>query len=153
MKTVKLLLVAVTLAACAFACGGSATDPAANPNANARPTATVTQAPATAASTPDPLATARADYSQTCARCHKPDGAGGTAEDENGKPIKVANLREHGKKDSDAELAEIIRDGHEAMPAFGKRLDEKRINDLVRFIRVEFHGRADAAGPAASPAR
>jgi mono/diheme cytochrome c family protein len=153
MKTVKLLLVAVTLAACAFACGGSTTDPAANPNANARPTATVTQAPATTAATPDPLATARATYSQTCARCHKPDGTGGTAEKEDGKTIKVANLREHGKKDSDAELAKIISEGHDDMPAFGKRLDEKQINDLVRFIRVEFHGRADAASPSASPAR
>ncbi len=151
MKTVKLLVVAFALAAFAIACGDSATS---DPAANARPTATVTQAPATPAATPDEFATVRADYSQFCVRCHKADGTGGPAELEDGKILKVANLREHGLKDSDAELAKYIRDGKDGgMPAFKNRLDEKRINDLVRFIRKEFHGRDVSARPAASPAR
>jgi mono/diheme cytochrome c family protein len=155
MQTVKLLFVAAALAACALACGGSSNEPISA--ANARPTATVTQAPAAnnanPAATPDPLATARADYSQSCARCHKQDGTGGTAELEDGKTVKVANLREHGRKDTDAQLAKIIRDGHKGMPAFKNRLDDQRIEALVRLIRVEFHDRPAGSAPAASPAR
>lgn len=152
MKTVKLLLVAAALAASVVACGNNA---APDPTANARPTATVTQAPATPAATPDEFATVRADYSQFCIRCHKADGTGGPAELEDGKTLKVPSLREHGLKDSDEHLARQIREGGDGMPAFKNRLDEKRINDLVRFIRKEFHGRAAAAGAntSAPPAR
>ncbi len=40
------------------------------------------------------------------------------------------------------------------MPAFGKRLDEQRINNLVRYVRREFHGRtASPASGAATPAQ
>jgi len=150
MKTVKLLLVAASLAAFAVACGDSAGP---DPAVTARPTATVTQAPSAPASTSDEFATARADYSQFCIRCHKADGTGGPTELDGGKTLKVPSLREHGLKDPDAQLAEQIRDGGDGMPSFEKRLDEKRINDLVRFIRKEFHGRDAGAGAPAAPAR
>jgi mono/diheme cytochrome c family protein len=151
MKTVKLLVVIITLTAFAFACGDNA---APEQGANARPTATVKQAPASTAATPDEFTAARADYAQFCVRCHKADGTGGPVELEDGKTLKVANLREHGLKDSDAELAKYIREGTDAgMPAFRNRLDDQRINALVRLIRREFHGRDATAQPAASPGR
>ncbi|HEV3469003.1 MAG TPA: cytochrome c [Pyrinomonadaceae bacterium] len=150
MKTVKPLVI-ITLTAFALACGDNA---APEQGANARPTATVRQAPAAPAATPDEFSAARADFSQFCIRCHKADGTGGPVELEDGKTLEVANLREHGLKDSDDHLAKYIREGSDAgMPAFRNRLDDQRINALVRFIRKEFHGRAAAAQPAASPGR
>lgn len=138
MKTLKLLLVTSALAAVAAACGDNA---APDPTANARPTATVTQAPSAPGAPASEFGAARADYSQFCINCHKADGAGGPFELEGGKTLTVPSLREHGLRDSDAELAEQIRDGGDGMPAFKTRLDDRRIADLVRFIRKEFHGR------------
>jgi mono/diheme cytochrome c family protein len=152
MKTVKLIFVAAAIGLSALACGNSGGP---DPTANARPTATIAPAPATPAAAPDELASARADFAQFCVRCHKADGTGGPTEMDDGTTLKVANLREHGLKDSDAELAKYIREGKDQMPAFGKRLDEKRIGGLVNFIRKEFHGRDAGANSnaSASPAR
>jgi mono/diheme cytochrome c family protein len=146
MKVFKLLAAAAAFAGAAVAagCGG----PAPDPTANARPTAAVRPAADSPAGAPDEFATTRADYAQFCVRCHKADGTGGLAEFDDGKTLKVPNLREHARKDSDEELAGQIRDGGDGMPPFKNRLDEKRINDLVRFIRKEFH-----AGAAAPPPR
>lgn len=159
MKLVKLSLVALALLSFIAGCGG--TETAQNANTNARPAAGATPStagtPAAPAATPDELATAAADYSQFCINCHKADGTGGTVELDEGAKIKVLSLREHGKKDSDESLARQIREGGDDMPAFKKRLDDQRINNLVRYIRREFHGRAPGAGattgtPAAKPA-
>ena len=149
MKPFKLALVAIALVAFVAACDSGTTPP----NTNTRPAATATPAPAT---TPDELASAAADYSQFCIRCHKADGAGGPFELEDGKTLKVPSLREHGKKDPDEHLAKQIREGGDGMPAFQKRLDDARINNLVHYIRREFHGQAatgSTGGASATPAR
>ncbi len=148
MKLLKSIVAtsALLLFLSAAACDNTQT--AQNANANARPAATATPAPA---ATPDELAAAAADYSQFCINCHKADGRGGTVELDEGETLKVLSLREHGLKDSDAELAKQIREGGDEMPAFKNKLDEQRINNLVRYVRREFHGRSVAA-PAASPA-
>jgi mono/diheme cytochrome c family protein len=153
----KLQRIALALfAALPFAAACNSTQTAQNANTSARPAATAaatTPTPAPAA-TPDELASAAADYSQFCIKCHKADGTGGTAELEQGEIIKVLSLREHGLKDSDAELAKQISEGGDEMPAFKGRLDEQRINNLVRYVRREFHGRKTSPAPAAAtPAR
>jgi mono/diheme cytochrome c family protein len=157
MKLVKLSLVAIALLSFVVACDSTQT--AQNANTNARPAAGSTAtpaAPATPAATPDELASAAADYSQFCINCHKADGTGGTVELDEGDKIKVLSLREHGKKDADEHLARQIREGGDDMPPFKKRLDDQRINNLVRYIRREFHGQTPApattAAPAAKPA-
>ncbi|HWS86040.1 MAG TPA: cytochrome c [Pyrinomonadaceae bacterium] len=151
----KLQRIALALfAALPFAAACDGTQTAQNANSNARPAANAaaaTPTPAPAA-TPDELAAAAADYSQFCIKCHKADGTGGTVELDKGETIKVLSLREHGLKDSDAELAKQIREGGDEMPAFKGRLDEQRINNLVRYVRREFHGRTTTA-PAATPAQ
>jgi len=154
MKLLKTTVAtsALLLLLSAAACDNTQT--AQNANANARPTpaantaATATPAPA---ATPDELAAAAADFNQFCAKCHKADGTGGTVELEPGDKINVESLREHGLKDSDAELAKQIREGGDDMPAFKGKLDESRIGALVRYVRREFHGR-NVPAPAASPA-
>jgi mono/diheme cytochrome c family protein len=153
MKLHKIALAA--FAALPFAAACNSTPPA--PNANARPSATAAATTATPApaATPDELAAAAADYSQFCIKCHKADGTGGPVELDEGEKIKVPSLREHGQKDPDAHLAKQISEGGDEMPPFGKRLDQKRIDNLVRYIRREFHGRTTpaATGAAATPAQ
>lgn len=150
MKLHKLALAALVTFPFAAACNSTQT--AGNSNSNARPAAAATPAAAAPrpAATPDELAAAAADYSQFCIKCHKADGTGGTVELDEGEKIKVESLREHGLKDSDAQLAKQIREGGDEMPAFGKRLDEQRINNLVRYVRREFHGRTTPPAPAAT---
>ncbi len=141
MQTFKLLLAACALALFVAACANDAADNRANVNTNARPASTATPAPAAAASsTPDELAAAAGDFARFCVNCHKADGTGGPFELEDGTKLKVPNLREHGHKDPDKHLSDQIVAGGDGMPAFRTRLDEQRINALVRYIRREFHG-------------
>jgi mono/diheme cytochrome c family protein len=154
MKLFKLCLAAFAAVSFAAACASNQT--AQNANSNARPAATpaanTAATPGTAA-TPDALASAAADYAKFCINCHKADGTGGTVEFDEGKPIKVPSLREHGQKDPDSHLAEQIREGGDEMPPFEKKLDAQRIDNLVRYVRREFHGRTGPTGTAATPAQ
>jgi mono/diheme cytochrome c family protein len=153
MRLFKLCLVALAALAFAVACSNNQT--AQDANSNARPaTAATPGAAATTtapAATPDELASAAADYSKFCINCHKANGTGGTVQLDEGKPLKVPSLREHGLKDPDSHLAKQIREGGDEMPPFGKKLDAQRIDNLVRYIRREFHGRTGANGPASAP--
>ena len=155
MKLHKIALAAFAALPFAAACNSTQT-PQDNTNTNARPAATApanTSTPAPAA-TPDELASAAADYSQFCIKCHKADGTGGNVELDEGEKIKVPSLREHGLKDSDADLAKQIAEGGDEMPSFKKRLDQQRIDSLVRYVRREFHGRTTtAATGTATPAQ
>ncbi|HEU4595212.1 MAG TPA: cytochrome c [Pyrinomonadaceae bacterium] len=152
MKTFKLLITAGALALFAAACGNDAADNRAtvNNNSNARPASNATPAPA-ATNTPDELAAAAGDFARFCINCHKADGTGGPFELEDGSKLKVPSLREHGRKEPDKHLADQIVAGGDGMPAFRNRLDEQRINALVRYIRREFHGQTatDATTPSA----
>src|SRR5205807_10601007 len=57
-------------------------------------------------------ADARATYKDSCARCHKDDGAGGTFEEQGLKPLKVPSLRsDHAVKRTDAQIAKQIQNG------------------------------------------
>lgn len=151
MKLFKLCLAAFAAAFFAAACNSDQTAQNANTNARPTPAATTNAAtPATPAATPDALAAAAGDYSRFCINCHKADGTGGKVELDEGKKIDVLSLREHGLKDSDAHLAKQIREGGDDMPAFKSRLDAQRIDNLVRYIRREFHGRTAGAPGAAS---
>jgi mono/diheme cytochrome c family protein len=152
MKLFKLCLVA--LAAIPFAAACASNQNAQNANTNARPTpaASTNAATPAPAATPDELAAAAADYSKFCINCHKADGTGGLVELEEGQKMKVPSLREHGQKDPDSHLSKQIHEGGDEMPPFKKKLDDQRIDNLVRYIRREFHGRTAAAAPAAGTA-
>jgi mono/diheme cytochrome c family protein len=149
MRAFKLTLAAAALLSFAAACGNNATQNQAASNANAARPAANTAATATPAATPDELAQAAADYKNACVKCHKADGAGGSF-DNDGHNVKVPDLRTHGRRDPDKELAEQIAEGGDDMPPFKKKLDEQRVNNLVRYIRREFHGQSAAGAPAAA---
>ena len=154
MRLIKLalLIAAVTLfiAACDSAPN---TNQTANTNAQKTPAAspTATANTATAPSPTDEFAALRPVYAESCARCHKLDGEGGTVE-VLGKKLKVPSLKVgHALKHSDAEFTKQIAEGGDGMPAFKEKLKPEQINDLVRFIRKEFQSGVVTPPAKASP--
>ena len=146
MRFLKVALVLTTFALLFNACEGNSNSNQTT-NSNARQTNSNAQTPsntATATPTPDQFASIRGTFEQFCQRCHKADGTGGEF-DLDGEMINVPNLREHGLRDSDSSLERHILNGGKKMPPFRNRLPPEQIKELVRFIRVEFHGRPAAS--------
>ncbi|HEX7175697.1 MAG TPA: cytochrome c [Pyrinomonadaceae bacterium] len=158
MTTLKI---ALCLAACAMLVAACTTAPESNQmaganNNTARPTNAPAATPTAArpAPTADELAAIRGVYAKECQRCHKPDGAGGVFEEEGLKPLKVAGLRTGSAvRHTDEQLARKISNGDidEGMPAFKSKLTPEQINELVRFIRVEFQSGAAGTGNTNAP--
>lgn len=77
---------------------------------------------------------APATYKSKCAACHGADGKGATAV---GKALGVHDFASAvTQKMSDTELAQIIAQGKNQMPAYGDTLKDPEIKDLVQFIRA-----------------
>jgi cytochrome c6 len=77
---------------------------------------------------------AAAIYKTRCATCHGPDGKGATAI---GKSLGVPDFASpDAQKQSDEELAAIISNGKNKMPAYKKSLKAEQVKDLVAFIRT-----------------
>lgn len=87
------------------------------------------------ASVPCLAQTSAADnYKAKCQMCHGATGAGDTPA---GKSMKARPLNSpEVVKQSDEELAAIIRNGKNKMPAYKGKLTDAEINDLVKFIRT-----------------
>lgn len=144
MKFAKLSFLIAALALLALACGETTTPTNQTAN-NTRPTnAANSNAAASTANTSatpaDELAAARTTYGQICTACHQENGEGGSVTIE-GKKLKVPSLkRGHALNHTDEQLAKVISNGEEGMPAFKDRLKPEEINNLVRFVRREFQG-------------
>jgi cytochrome c6 len=68
-----------------------------------------------------------------CAACHAADGSGNTPM---GRRMNVRDLRSaEVQKQSDEDLANIIRNGKPPMPGFAKSLDQAQIQALVAYLR------------------
>ena len=134
MKLISLALMCVAIGLVVAACTETAT-PTNTSSAAASPSA-----PA-ATATSDPLATARANYAKNCEGCHGPKGEGGLVKVDN-KQIKVPSLKsEHAIKHTDDQIAKMITNGEEEMPAFKDKMNQQEIGDLVKFVRKEFQGK------------
>ncbi|HEX6716282.1 MAG TPA: cytochrome c [Pyrinomonadaceae bacterium] len=133
MKLIALALTCVAIALIAVAC----TETVTTTNTNASRTAA---SPAPSASV-DELAAARANFTKNCEPCHGPNGEGGLVKVEK-KQIKVPSLKaEHAKKHTDDQIAKMITNGEEEMPAFKDKLSPQEISDLVKFVRKNFQGK------------
>ena len=136
MKLISLALLCVAIALVVSACTETATPT----NTNTSRTAASPASPATTA-TPDPLASARTNYGKNCEGCHGPKGEGGLVKVDN-KQIKVPSLKsEHAIKHTDDQIAKMITNGEEEMPAFKDKMNQQEIGDLVKFVRKEFQGK------------
>ncbi len=151
MKLIKLALLIATIALFVIACDNTANTNQTVSTNTTTPAASPSTA-ATAAPTPaDEFAALRPVYAESCARCHKIDGEGGTVE-VLGKKLKVPSLKKgHALNHSDADLAKQISEGEDGMPAFKDKLSREQIDGLVRFIRKEFQSGA-TAGKGTTPA-
>ena len=131
MKLIALALTCVVIAMIAVACTETGTP------TNTSHTAA---SPAPSASV-DELAAARANFTKNCEPCHGPNGEGGLVKVEK-KQIKVPSLKaEHAKKHTDDQIAKMITNGEEEMPAFKDKLSPQQISDLVKFVRKNFQGK------------
>ena len=72
-------------------------------------------------------------FNSRCAMCHGADGTGSSV----GKKMGVPDLTSaEVQKMSDAELTDIIINGKNKMPAYGKALEAAEIKGLVAYIRT-----------------
>lgn len=71
---------------------------------------------------------AAATYKAKCAMCHGPDGKGGKMGTRDFASAEV-------KAETDAQLTDIITKGKGKMPAYGEKLKDTEIKDLVAHIR------------------
>jgi mono/diheme cytochrome c family protein len=89
------------------------------------------------AATPESVAAGRRTYARLCSRCHGPEGKGdGGGAGAGGQP---ADFTDDGWDfgASDGEIFTVIRDGTSAdMEAYGERISETDIWNLVRYIRT-----------------
>ena len=67
-------------------------------------------------------------YKAKCAMCHGPDGKGGKMGTRDFASPEV-------KAETDAQLTEIISKGKGKMPAYGEKLKENEIKDLIGYVR------------------
>jgi mono/diheme cytochrome c family protein len=134
MKYFKISLVIAAFSVFIAACS----QPAAN---TATSTANVNKAVANAAPPIDELASAKKIYSEKCVNCHKADGLGGQIDIE-GTKIKVTSYKsDKSMNHNDAKLVDYLVNGDDDMPAYGKKLSETEIKDLVKLIRRDFQGK------------
>jgi cytochrome c oxidase cbb3-type subunit 3 len=89
---------------------------------------------------------ARALWNASCASCHGRDGRGLGEGRPPGATIPDFTAEAFQKDRSDAQLAEVIRNGRNLMPAFGKQVNDHGVQALVQ------HVRAFAAGAEPAPA-
>ena len=136
MKLIALALTCVAIALVVAAC----TETAMPTNTK---TSTATVSPAAPAPSVDPFATARANFAKNCEPCHGPNGEGGLVQVPNSnKKIKVPSLKsEHAIKHTDDQIAKMITNGEEEMPAFKDKMTAPEIADMVKFVRKNFQGK------------
>ena len=68
-----------------------------------------------------------------CSTCHGPDGTGKTAK---GKKLKVKDVHETVKSESEADMVKIVTDGKgKDMDSFSKELKPDQIKSIVQFYR------------------
>ncbi len=72
-------------------------------------------------------------YKAKCAVCHGADGKGNTSM---GKNMGVQDFSSSAvQQESDSNLAQIIEKGKNKMPAYGTKLSDAQIKDLVAYVR------------------
>jgi mono/diheme cytochrome c family protein len=72
-------------------------------------------------------------YKSKCAACHGSDGSGSAM----GKKLGAHDFQTaEVQKTSDAELSDIIANGKNKMPAYGKSLKVEDVKGLVAYIRT-----------------
>ncbi len=82
------------------------------------------------------LAKGKKIYVDKCVKCHgeKGKGDGPKAEDLEKKPADHTDKAKMAKF-TDEDLKKTVKEGKRPMPAFGKKLTEEQIDDLIAYVR------------------
>jgi cytochrome c oxidase cbb3-type subunit 3 len=140
MKALKQSLILALAVFLTLACGtaentgGNANQPAANSNSgSAPPQAVVVNLNANSPAQPQAASAAGAAIyaQQNCAMCHGADGKG------NPKMKDVPDFTNAAwqQKETDADFANMIKNGKKPMPAYGSKLNDEQIKALVAHVR------------------
>ena len=79
--------------------------------------------------TVDPvLEEGRGVFSSNCARCHGSAGGGGAG-------VKLSDGRAEELHPQIATMIDVVTNGKNAMPSFGKALSEEQIEAVARYVR------------------
>lgn len=71
-------------------------------------------------------------YKMKCQICHGPDATGSPA----GKKLAVKDFQSpEVQKQTDAELLEVAQKGKNKMPAYGGKLTDSQLTDLIKYMR------------------
>ncbi len=136
MKFLKFGLVLLSVCLFIFACSQNETTKTTNTNTTNKPT---NAEPSVQPTAMDEMASAKKNYTEKCARCHKDDGSGGKTEIDGEKINAKSLISDHIKKDPDSEYVEAIEKGFpdDGMPAFKGKLTDAEINGIVKYIRTK----------------
>ncbi|MEO6590471.1 MAG: cytochrome c [Pyrinomonadaceae bacterium] len=137
MRFLKFAFILLSFGLFVFACSQSDTTQTTNVTSTNTNAAATPFAQPTAAN--DEMASAKKNYTEKCARCHKDDGSGGKIEIEGEKINAKSLISQNAKKDPDSEVIEAIEKGfpEDGMPAFKGKLTDTEIKDVVAYIRKE----------------
>jgi mono/diheme cytochrome c family protein len=82
------------------------------------------------------LAKGKSVYVDKCLKCHgeKGKGDGPKAEDLEKKPADYTDKAKMAKF-TDEDLKKVVKEGKKPMPAYGKKLTEDQINDVIAYVR------------------
>ena len=83
------------------------------------------------------LAKGKKVYTDKCLKCHgeKGRGDGPKAEDLEKKPADYTDKAKMSKF-TDADLKKVVKEGKKPMPAYGKKLSDKDIDDVITYVRT-----------------
>ncbi len=146
MKFLKIAILIAAVALFIFACSSDKTTTVANNNSTTAAANSankpVVNANMPAATPADELSATRKIYSEECAKCHKDNGMGGQSQVD-GKTVKAPDFTSDKLKSNydEADWIDVITNGEGSkMPAFGKKLSEAEIKNLIKLIRKDFQG-------------
>jgi mono/diheme cytochrome c family protein len=82
------------------------------------------------------LAKGKKVYVDRCLKCHgeKGKGDGPKAEDLKKKPADYTDKAKMAKV-TDADLKKVLKEGKSPMPAFGKKLTDEQVDDVIGYVR------------------
>lgn len=81
-------------------------------------------------------AAGRRIYDQNCDQCHEPYSSRGKKGPGLKGVFKKQYLSESGLPANDDRVGEIIRFGRSKMPAYGQKLDDQQIQDLLAYLHT-----------------